>query len=428
MSEFFKKYDLLNKLIAVFTSIVFWAIVMDIKNPVILVGFDNISLEYVSLNQTPNEYELVVTSEQSPSVDIKVKGPRSEVAQINNSNIIITCDLSSIKEPGDYQLTYSVKLPFSDMEVSSKSPEKLNVTIDYIATSEIPVYVDLIGEPELTYSFDNIYIAPSITISGPSKEIYQISSAYISIDTSNASSSITGEFDVALINVYGDETLSHTILQSNQSLYAHLPILQTISIPNIVDLVYGDIVNPKYIKGYEISPKYSYIVGEPQFLVGVDSIYLGEISVDDTRFGKSEFVFLLPELENIDYVDTTTSTAVVQIDFTDYTSQHFDVTNFIIDDISNNKKINVLADALEVEIFGSELHLNTLELDNLSIIANIFEDETVEIIDYHGNIVQKSLPLDVGTYNLKVYVDIDSSYEFDIYSDCTLQIEVLEVE
>lgn len=416
MSEFIKKYDLLNKVIALSLAVILWAVVVNIKNPIITVGYQDILVNYVSLDMVEDdEYELVIISDEYPIVDIKLRGVRAEIAQVSESNIDISSDLSHIKEPGVYEVPYSVKLPFSDMEVSNKNPEYLSVTIDYIQTKNIPVEVELTGTPSLNYSYESVEVQSYVVISGPSTEVGLINKAYVEVDVDGAYSDISVIEEVTLFDKTGQVVVSDNIKQSDYTLSVSMPVYKISSVPLEVNLVYGDIVSPKAIKDYTINTLRVYIKGRPDDVNEITSINIGDLYVDDTQFGKSEFVFALPYLANINYASQGEHTATVTVEFTDYTIKTFDISNFVFDE--KYSEIEIFDEFITVEIAGSEADFEVLDEEEIYIELEI-DPEIIEEMRKG----EDRLPS--GVYEFVGIVNINSESEFDIIGEYIIVVNV----
>ncbi|MFI3115015.1 MAG: hypothetical protein R3Y12_02605 [Clostridia bacterium] len=420
MSEFIKKHDLLNKILALALAIILWAVVVNIKNPIITVSYQDILVNYISLDMVDDDYELVIISDEYPLADIKIRGIRTEIAQVNEANIEITCDLAHIKEPGVYEVLYNVKLPFSDMEVINKSPDYLTVEIDYIQTRTIPVEVELLGLPALNYSYQTVIAEPDIVISGPSTEVSRISNAYISIDVDGKFSDIEELAEVYLIDYEENIVVSENIKQSDYMLSVEMPVYKTLSVPIDVDLVFGDVVSEKAINGYTISPTRVYIIGRPMYISEITSINLGELEIDDTQYGKSEFVFALPYIENINYTTQTGNSATVTILFTDYLVQEMEITNFAYDS-EEYHEFEIVDEAIIIELAGSKAEFEKLLLGDIYIELEIDPEEIEKMRNSDG-------VLPNGTYEFVGIVQNSSVYEFDVIGEYIVTVEVTNGE
>lgn len=399
MKEFINKNDLINKFISVLIAVILWAIVMDIKNPTISASFNDIIVSYTSQNIISQNNNLVVISQQFPLVDIRLKGARDEIAQLSDANIIITSDLASIKEAGEYEVEYTIKLPFSEIEVINKYPQKLSVTIDEIQTKDIPVKVELVGTPQFNYFYDEIEAVEYISVTGPSGELSKISYAYTEIDTIGASKDIAGQYSIKLVDIFGEDVISNTITQSMTFIDVYSSVLKNKKVELVVDLVFGDKVREKSIAGYKTNPEYIYIYGLPENVENIKSVNLGEIDIDETQYGKSKFEFELPEIENIQYKSDTIDSVTATVLFTDYIEKMFLVTNLVYDET----KLKPLTSSISISMFGKESDLDFLTAND--IILTIQSDRIK--IDDDGNFVK-------GVYEVPVQISYAENINFDI--------------
>lgn len=427
MSDFIKKHDIINKFIAISVAIILWAIVMNIKNPIMTKSYNDILVDFTSLNLIEDTYDLVIISDQFPTVDVKLKGNRDNFLQIDVSNIVVTADLSHIKAAGEYQIEYNVKTPYSDMEVTSKYPEYLTVIMDTMEIREIPVEVEIAGTPTTNFSYNEIQAVSSVTISGPSGELSKVAKAYATVDVSDMSEDITGEYDLILLDEYGNQITSDSIFQSTKIIEVTLPVLHTVSVPVTVDLVYGDIVNPKRIEGYTIDTTFVSIIGRPEYVNSIYSVNLGEIQIDDTQFGKDQFTFGLPYIPNVSYTSSSSTSITVTINFTDYTTEYFEIDNFIYDEELLDENMIILSPYIDVAISGSKADLDDLDLSDFSLSFEI-ERELIEVTDEDGNVTEQYVSLEVGIYEYPATLKIVSLAELDYELEYTILIEVLEME
>ncbi|MFI3226903.1 MAG: CdaR family protein [Clostridia bacterium] len=427
MSEFIKKHDLINKVIAVSVAIILWAVVMNIKNPVMTKSYNDILVDFTSLSLIEDTYGLVMISDQFPTVDVKLKGNRDDFVQTDVTNIVVSADLSHIKEAGEYTIEYNVKTPYSNMEVTSKYPEYLTVIMDVMEIKEIPVEVEITGVPIPNYSYNEIQTSSTITVSGPHNELSKIEKAYTTVDVTDGASTISGTYDIVLLDAYGSEISSSNITQSTKTVDITLPVLHTVSVPLTVDLVYGDVVNAKRIEGYTLETTHVSIIGAPEYVDTINTIYLGEVNTDDTQYGKDEFIFGLPYMSNVSYVTGTSTSVTVTIDFTDYTTGYFDISNYIYDEEMLDENMIIKDESVEVAISGSNADLSALEPEDL-MLEILIDREIIEITDEEGNITTMYAPLEPGIYEFPAILSVVSLADFDMTTEYTVSIEVLEME
>ena len=81
-----------------------------------------------------SERGLMVTTQDVPTVTLRLSGNRSDLIKLNSSNIVLTADLSGIYEPGERKLTYNIAFPGdianNAFVVESQSPQYVTVDIE----------------------------------------------------------------------------------------------------------------------------------------------------------------------------------------------------------------------------------------------------------------------------------------------------------
>lgn len=403
---FIKKYDVINKFIAVFIAVILWATVTNIKNPIITYAFQDLIVDLTSTGLIFENNNLIVVSDEFPQVDIKLRGSRDEIANLSSSNVKVSADLSSINEAGQYQISYVVKLPYSTVEVIEKYPEKITVIVDELQIKQIPVQIELVGTPLEDYIYDDIIHKEDITISGPKNEIEKIDYAKIEVDVDKKNIDILGEYDVSLINSIGEVVESEKITQNYKFLDVQLSVSKVKTIPLDIDLEYGEIVSYKKIENYTLDKNQVTIVGDPDTVDRYKNLYIGKINVDDTIDGTNMFTFDLPSLEGIKYLNLENLQVKATISFTDYTTKEFTVSKFSINEEELENTL-ILTENIVVQISGSEKEL--LELKSSDIII----EPSVNIKD-----------LEVGTHEIDCVVKVYNDNDFDFNQNYKMIVEV----
>lgn len=403
MKDFFVKHDLLNKLLAVSVAVVMWAIVTNIKNPIEQVWHNDLVAEFSSINFIEDTYNLVIISDEFPKVNIKVKGTSDDLLRVTPSNIKVSADLSGITKAGSYQIDYSIKLPFSGIEVVNKYPDKLSITVDEISVKQVPLEVEFVGTAEKGYSYNLPKIDSEIKVSGPLTELNKISRAVVYIDIDNKSDDISKSFEILLKDASDKKVSSDEITQSEKEVDIAIIALKTKEVPLEVELNFGTTVKEKSINGYKVEPETIQITGRSSVVDAINSINLGTINVDDS-FESESIIFALPKNDNITYgFNDAVKTSLIK---TDYTNQKYDVTNFEIDD-EIIERIEIKTDVINVELFAFVADLGSIDADDIKIIPNINLDV-----------------LPVGIHEVETTVVINSEKDFDIYDSYKMKVEV----
>jgi hypothetical protein len=123
-------------------------------------------------------YDLEISSEHIPTVQIRVRGPERIVRRLQVSDIRAEVDLSGMKSgEHTFDLTKAVTVP-DRLEVAQVVPSEVHVQFDVRATRWIPVQPRVVGTFPVGYHLASARPDPDkVEIIGPKKEIDAVDSA-----------------------------------------------------------------------------------------------------------------------------------------------------------------------------------------------------------------------------------------------------------
>lgn len=122
--------------------------------------------------------DIEISSENIPSVQIRVRGPEAIVRRLQASDIRAEIDLSDTK-PGErtFDLTHQVRVP-DRLTVSQVVPSEIHVAFDTRATRSVPVKPRVAADVASGYRIASIACDPSsVEITGPERQLSSITSA-----------------------------------------------------------------------------------------------------------------------------------------------------------------------------------------------------------------------------------------------------------
>jgi YbbR domain-containing protein len=135
---------------------------------------------------------LEISSENIPSVQIRVRGPEAVVRRLQASDVRAEIDLDGIK-PGEhtFDLTHQIRVP-DRLTISQVVPSEIHLAFDARATRYVPVQPRVIGDIARGYK-PKIESDPStVEITGPEKQVSSIVSATTDpVDVSGVVASIS---------------------------------------------------------------------------------------------------------------------------------------------------------------------------------------------------------------------------------------------
>lgn len=159
-----------KKIIAVILSLALWFmanIEQDIEKKISLdISYANLPADLVIINQPPT------------SLNLTVRGPRSQLTNISINDIDFGLDLASVS-PGISRFeirTDQIKAP-RGVQVIGLSPAEIKLDVDRLVEKKVPVKA-IIGPPDTGYKIvgEPVVSTPVVTITGPNKVLYNLRS------------------------------------------------------------------------------------------------------------------------------------------------------------------------------------------------------------------------------------------------------------
>ena len=249
---------------------------------------------------------LMITSDTDQTVTLKLSGNRSDLNKLKSSDITVLVDLTRIYEAGDKTLTYDISFPGnvqnSAIEVVSRKPDSIALTVAQWSTKEIPVQIETVGTPAESYKIDeaNKFSDPkNVVISGPKELIDQIAMGKITVNMEGAKESFEQRQKITLCDAEGnpvDEDLSNVFVE-NHMILVRVPILMEKEINLRLPVVAGGGLTEDDVTVTMSFNKIT-VTGSPAVVSKMaDTIELEpiDLSKDTESFENKEYTFTLPE-------------------------------------------------------------------------------------------------------------------------------------
>lgn len=159
---------------------------------------------------------LMLASTEELTVNLRLNGNRSDLNKLKSSDITVLVDLTRIYEPGVKHLNYTVSFPgdvqYSAIEVVSRDPDTITVTVAKWESKKIPLVAEPVGQPASGYEIDhesiqityNDMAVDTITVSGPKDILDQIAQAKVVANMTGATESFENRVNVTLCDANGN--------------------------------------------------------------------------------------------------------------------------------------------------------------------------------------------------------------------------------
>lgn len=240
------KSKLVSAVLAVLVATALWLYVITTVSPGSKETIYNIPV--VLANETVlNERGLMITYQSASTATLVLSGNRTDLTKVDQSNITLKADLSSIYEPGNQiSISYSVSFPgnvaSNAFVTESKTPGRIYLNVERRVSKAIPVEVKWIGSvPDgFIADRDNMMLEyPTLQITGPQSVTDQIEKAVIEVDLTDQRESITRDSTYTLCNGEGEPVDAGLITTNAEMIHLEVKIQRVKDVLLTYNLVEG---------------------------------------------------------------------------------------------------------------------------------------------------------------------------------------------
>ena len=235
------------------------------------------------------ERNLIITAMSSTVVDLTLSGNRTDLNELNSSNITLKADMTKIYDPGvhkiDYDISYPGNVAGNAFNRENQNPDSITVTVErLIRNKEIPVNIIYQGKAAEGYVVrrgDVVLDNTHILVTGPQSVVDQITQAVITVDLEGQTESISQNYRVTLCNSDGEGVDSELITVNIEEVHMDLTIHRKKQVELVVTVVPGGGATENDVE-LELSIDSIQISGSDSALEQVgDTINLGTIDLAD---------------------------------------------------------------------------------------------------------------------------------------------------
>lgn len=269
--------NFLYKLLSLGIAVMIWLIIINVADPVTTRNFSGLEVNIInqsaitSINQV---YEVV----EGQTVDFTVRGKTSVIKNLNISDFSASADLSKLSPV--FAADIVVKCDKAEnIEIDTKN-RMLIVKLEDVATKNMQVTVDTIGEVADGYYVDDFEVKPNIiTVSGGKSKIERIESVKVDVDVSGAKKDFSSDAILVAYDEDGNKLDSSyfTFLYNGdaiETVNVGISIYNTKEIPVEIDVKGMPQEGYVYNNEYEFTPTVITVGGPVKRLSGIDRVVI----------------------------------------------------------------------------------------------------------------------------------------------------------
>lgn len=211
------------KLASLLFAILLWVYVMDVENPEMLRVVKNVDITVLGTERLEGQ-NLVLLENALPPIDVTVKGRRTDVNNIDRSDIRLTADVSTLKQ-GKHTVILERSLNVDAVTVTALSRRSVDLTLDRLAEELKPVEITFKGEGKPGFLTEAAAPdPPMILVKGPETLVRQVTRLQGEVEAASITAMTEAQIPVRPVNSAGK--LVEGVTPAGRSVKATLSLFQ----------------------------------------------------------------------------------------------------------------------------------------------------------------------------------------------------------
>lgn len=372
----------------------------------------DVPITYTSVDTVLADRGLMLLDEGTDAtIDLTLEGDRWMVNVLDVSDIRVTCDLSSITNPGIQQASISIRVDEKYGKVTEKSLFMATVNISELYSKTVDVKCELKGNVAEGYSARELQLSTeTLEIRGQAEDIDPVSYAKVTLDigkdaVETVSQTLTWQFYDANDQLVDTAGIHPTV----ESVQATLPVDVTKDLRLVIKFKEYPGARERNLDA-KIEPDIITVSGDAAKLRDVETITLAEFDLlellGDNATNRHSYSIIIPDgCQNLSGVTRATLT----VSFKDMTSAEVVVDQFETTNVPEGKSARILMEELPVMIFGTAADVEAVTGEDVTIIA--------DLSDYSGA---------SGTYTVPATVQVGSSGDIGVTGTYQVRVTIQE--
>lgn len=389
------KSKLVTFLLALLFAFGLWLFVVTVEQPESESTYYDIPVVFQNNGEELlKERGLMLVSER-PTVTLKLKSTRTNLRNLNESNINILVNLANITTAGTHRLNYSISypgnVPSGEVSVVSASLEQITLKVERRITKQIevvPVYNGSVPEGMIAHKEEAELDYEYIEVSGPESVMENITQAVIQVDLEGQTQTLAGEYTYTLCDAEGNPVDASLLTTNVEVVNLMVKIQQVKEIELRVKVISGGGATEQ-TSTITIDPATIRVSGPEALLADLEYLEIGTIDLSTVVQAETK-TFLIQLPEGITNETGVTAVSVI-VEF-----PNLRTLKLIVNDI----KIVGLPEGLEAELITQQLEITLRGLTEQ--ISGVRTTDLVVSVDLSN--------AQVGTFTQAATITINSRF------------------
>jgi len=296
MKDFFLR-DSVLKIISFVIALLLWIYIIAVVDPSVDVTVKDIPIRYTNQNMIEDK-NLCLINDSKATVELKIRGSRKRIANIDNKNIYATVDLATVGKTGTFSLPIAISIPYEYSEIISKKPYNASVVIDKVITAEKEVKVITSGSTANGYvAGEAVVDVQSVRLRGAASMIERIDHVAAELNYDDRSADINDTEKLFFVDkdskrISDSNEVYNHVSMSLETVQVSCPVFKVKNVPIRVSAQASGGINSYKIS---VQPSMVSIYGENEALEEVDEIFTEVVYLDNLEDETTTCHLVLPE-------------------------------------------------------------------------------------------------------------------------------------
>lgn len=339
---------------------------------------------------------LMIVSDTELAVDVKLEGNRTDLNNLDRSDITVEVDLTPIYDAGTYEIACNVRV--AGNVTAQTEPGSIKLVVVERQEKQMPITVKFEGNtPDNYVKGKAVLDRETVTIVGPKSLVNTVAEVAVTVDLSGHKTDIEQTLPITLLDSQGTPVTGLTVIDQEldnevTEVTVNVPIVMFKELPVIVNLIGGGGATAENTK-LELSDSTISVSGPEAILTGMTELVLGSIDLAEVdKSGTFEFDVKLPQ-DVVNETGVTKVTATVTLP--ELMTYSFQVTQIRYENLPDGMKAELAAKVVEVTVRGSAAQVSQMSKEDITVMVDL-TGATVGTERYTATIQFSSVYKDVG--------------------------------
>ncbi len=404
------KSKLLSFSIALLASFCLWIYVVTVVNQEVSnQPIDNIAVTFAGADQIREDSNLVITDGAETVVDLKVTCSRATLSKLTADNVSAVVDVSRIKKPGDYTMSYTLVYPtgVANSDVSAYGePRTISFRVERFTSKTVAVKGLLNGSVADGYYAPSLECTPKeILIEGPESLVNSVEYAQVILEKDDLTETVIQSCPFTLIDANGDPVESENVTAAVDGLTVDTievrqEVLPMKEVPLMIDFIPGGGATAEDVI-WSCEPNTITVAGEADVLERINQIVVAQFDLATLVEPVSEDLPVsIPNSDLVNVSGLETVRVNLSINTNQLATKTVRVTDCVTVGLQDGYAVEVMTVQIPVTIRGPIDEINRITADDVTAVVDVSA-------------------LNVGTQNVPVSIEIrnaDASAALGEYS------------